>query len=123
MDVATEGGLCEVCYTGHFAVENGLLICDQCGTQSQVPESFVFVPLVYYVLGDENWDSLLLPCQAFQEEAHEVEVGGLGRAARVLKQAAPKQRPPTLSCGEVVEVYCACLQRQLQVGRSSLTPS
>lgn len=33
---AAEGALCEVCYVGHYALDSGMLICDQCGTQSQV---------------------------------------------------------------------------------------
>ncbi|KAK9798522.1 hypothetical protein WJX73_007046 [Symbiochloris irregularis] len=90
--MATVGSLCEICYVGHYEVDQGLLICDQCGTQSQ----------------------------AYQEEEHEVEgAGALGRGVRRVRE--PKQPKVSLydkkqprDAAKLVRVFCACLQRQLQ---------
>ena len=40
----SDGALCEICYVGHFTLEDGVLICDQCGTQSQVRERWRWQP-------------------------------------------------------------------------------
>ena len=132
--MASAGELCSVCYAGALQLQQGLLVCEVCGTQSQVRVRLVTSNdhcradvCTERASTRQPWYRLSLTLQEFVETQEELPEGQAPNTARRIKQKSKrstKEREtiPAASltgatCTQLVMGYALLWQRMLKVGR------